>query len=158
MKLGKLTLALLLTTLAAKSYAACSIHTPGDCLKDPGSIGSGEMLGRFELSVKNTCHKPIQVAVHYKVIPDGSSSTLACVGCENPSWVTNGYWSLAPNEQKFIAVTQNKIAYIHAHSNDGQTTWGNSDKQWKVGSEYKPFFEISMGDSYKRWTQTLSCN
>ncbi len=149
----------LTSVLATQSYAACSIQTPGDCISNPGSIGSGEALGRYEVSVKNSCSKKLWVATHYKIIQDGSSSTLACDGCD-PSWATAGYWSLEPGEQKFIAVTQNRIVYLHAHSDDGQTTWGSTDKQWKMNGtgELKPFFEVTMTNSYSRWTQNLSCN
>lgn len=131
------------------------------CITNPGSIGSSQALGRYEVSVQNNCNQKIWVAIHakgYDTSRNGSSS-LSCDGCKKPSdWFTNGWWALNPGQKAFIATTRNRTVYFSAHTSGRRKTWGNSSYRWNVRGKSEKFFAAKMSNSFSKWTQSFSCN
>lgn len=145
----------MLGLLQNNAYAACSVARPLDCVSNPGSIGASQRLGEYRVSVKNVCNKVISVGAYYQ--PKSGSSTLSCVGCEQPEWEAEGFWNLNPGESAYILNTTNKFVYFTAFAQDG-TAWGDERFQWDIQGQRRTFFEVSMGNSFTNYTHSFSCN
>jgi antitoxin component YwqK of YwqJK toxin-antitoxin module len=63
----------------------------------------------YKLKFKNKCTVKILVAVSFKNL-DGE-------------WETKGFYDIEPNEEVYLAKTENRIYYYHAHSMNGIHIW-----------------------------------
>ncbi len=148
-----------LLMLSGHSLAACAINNPLDCVRDPGSIGSGEALGHYEFNIQNSCGEPIWAAVHYLDMdhpncPHMTTDPCECGGC----WKTNGYWEIQPGQTLYVGSTTNRIIYFHANTANNAQFWGDSDHTWPLYDKSVPFSEVTLPNSFTRWTQNLTCN
>lgn len=135
------------------------------CTLDPTNPGdNGSLLQKyFSVSIQNKSSETIWVAVHYRADPyDTSGSCVQSVGadgCNNPSWVTNGYWKLSPGESARILNSDNRVSnriiYFHAHNSKGET-WGKSDTRQTLEGKLLNFFQKDMGGNITNFTQTFN--
>ena len=104
---------------------------------------------RFRVHIKNSCHKTIYVAIHYKNL--------------NGNWVTEGWWELPPGERNYVADTDNRIDYIYAESKGpNRSYWAGDDGyRWSVRNSDKMYEyreKKTTRKSWGDWTHTFTCN
>lgn len=100
----------------------------------------------FKIAFKNETSEKVHVAVRYKT-RDGD-------------WVTKEWFSFAPDEEGFVAKTENGIFYYYAISDDGDWEWGGSDRYYYVqGMDDKQGFKKKSAETKHRsgtYTITLT--
>src|SRR5688500_2156914 len=86
--------------------------------------------------LRNNCSAPIQVAMYYRALDD--------------SWVTRGWWSVAPGETRQTDVaTRNQLLYFYAESGEIKWTWdGAGHAEWLERMFTDAKFDHRQGD---RW-------
>lgn len=134
------------------------------CTLDPTNPNDNGSLNQkyYSVSVKNNSRETIWVAAHYLVDPaDTSGSCVQSVGpdgCNNPQWVTDGYWKLEPGQTARILNGGNRInnrfIYFHAHNDRGET-WGTSDVRKEIRGKVVGFFKSDMGGTITNFTQSF---
>jgi hypothetical protein len=76
----------------------------------------------FKLNFKNKCYKEIQLAIMIKNFDD--------------EWETKGFYDIEPNEEVYLANTENRIYYFYAHIIDGKTKWKGDFKDTVQVDQY----------------------
>ena len=99
----------------------------------------------YGISIKNNCYKTIRVGIRY--LPIGSGD-----------WLSKGWWTLQPNEVKYIAKTKNRNVYFTAYSTDGKIEWGNLIKR-QIKGQWRMFFKTAVPTSSlgEKYTQGFTC-
>ena len=142
---------------SGKTIAACAINNPMDCVRHPENIGGGEALGRYEVTIRNNCNQTIYAAIEHVPIPRSNCSHLSspceCGGC----WTPVGYWKIGPGQSRYVSATKNRTMYIHAHTENREINWGDSNHRWSVNGEVEKFFEVTLPNSFSRVTRNLTC-
>ena len=96
--------------------------------------------------VQNNCRLPVDVIVYYL---DGKN--------EPESWQTRGWFSVVPNQKKYIADTHNRYVYLYGETRQVEKiTWSGEILQWFEGKRYG-FFRVDMGTTQMDYTQSFSC-
>lgn len=67
----------------------------------------------IQINLKNETNVTIWTAISYLDV--------------NSQWQTQGWWKLKPEEEVFVAQTNNAIFYTYAKSDDGNLIWSGSD-------------------------------
>lgn len=104
---------------------------------------------RFRVHFKNSCHKTIYAAIHYRDL-DGD-------------WVTEGWWKLSPGEKNYVADTDNTIYYSYAYSKGpNRSYWAGDDGyRWSVRNSEKTYEFREKKITSKYWedrTENFTCN
>ena len=74
-------------------------------------------------------------------------------------WETKGFFNIEPNEEVYVAKTENRIYYFYAHSFDGKNTWKGDFKDTVHGNQES--FKEKTIPSYKKHGEHytyLNCN
>lgn len=132
-KLAQALFSLLAVTMAAPAFADCwwqweGIHSRWTC-DECGSTGCSTIPvvedQTYGITVRNSCWEggAISVALLYNSV--------------NSGWRTDGYWTIAPGESKYLADTLSNEFYYWAGSRDGRNWSGNVRR--RVNSDYKNF-------------------
>ena len=99
----------------------------------------------YKLKFKNKCHKKVQVALMYKNSDD--------------EWTTKAWFNIKPDEEVYLADTQNRIYYFYAHSFDFKNKWKGDFVDTVKGRKYN--FKKKTIPSYKKHGDhynELTCN
>ncbi len=103
----------------------------------------------FNVYFLNKCNRDIQVAIHYVDL--------------SGRWITNGWWTLAPGEQAFVARTKNRIFYHYAESigpPSDRLFWRGAAQYYSIrgSSNTYGFIQRSMTmDNWGTWTESYTC-
>ncbi|WP_443633585.1 DUF1036 domain-containing protein [Candidatus Marifrigoribacter sp. Uisw_064] len=76
----------------------------------------------YKLNFKNKCNKKIELAIIFKNLDD--------------EWETKGYFNIEPNEEVYLANTENRIYYYYAQTIGGKTTWTGDFKDTIHGNQH----------------------
>ena len=76
----------------------------------------------YKLNFKNKCNKKIELAIIFKNLDD--------------EWETKGYFHIEPNEEVYLANTENRIYYYYAQTIGGKTTWTGDFKDTIHGNQH----------------------
>jgi uncharacterized membrane protein len=104
----------------------------------------------FRVYFVNTCNRRIQTAVHFRDL--------------SGNWITEGWWTLEPGEQAFVAQTTNRIFYMYAESIGpvaNRIYWDGSVRYFNIrGSRDSYGFRQRNMDmnTFGRWTERFNCN
>jgi hypothetical protein len=133
----------------SKSFAACSIARPGDCVSGIEDTLNGGP-DRNEIHITNKCSKTINAAVNYLPSPQNNGS----------GWQENAWYPLAPGASAFIGYSRTRYFYAYAETPDKTLVW-KGDKCFTfpgAGNRSLCATQVDMGSKITKYTYSFSCN
>lgn len=97
----------------------------------------------FKLFVHNTCHKKIEVAIHWRDL--------------DKKWKTE-VWHFEPGEKGYLIDTQNTVYYSWASSMDGVYKWSGNTNIKHQQYTYPMKERRIQSKPWESWTEKFSCN
>jgi len=100
-----------------------------------------------KVSVKNNCHRTIDIVVYYLSADNGPAS-----------WQTRGWFGVAPGQKKHVADTLNRYVYFYGETRSkNKMVWTGEYPQWFEGKHYD-FFKVDMGTRLMDYTYSFNCD
>jgi len=97
--------------------------------------------------VKNTCDRPVKVAVYYLAGPEGAET-----------WGARGWFFVDAGRKKHIADTKNRYVYLYAESGERERLLWAGDHSHNFKGKSYGFFKVDMGRDFTDFTQSLTCD
>lgn len=111
---------------------------------DAGQSGSADLS---RISIKNNCNSPIDVAIHYLNGGDDAGT-----------WQSDGWFRLAPGENRPAVNTPGRYIYFYAvSSSNNSSEWSGEYIQSLQGGRYG-FFKIDLGAGEVDFIQSFNCD
>ncbi len=130
-------------------WGGCAVH---ECYSElsGGGGAAGNGLGYDKVNIKNDCARKIQAGIRFKDT--------------NGNWTTNGWYTLLPGQQAYVANTKNRTYYIYAETVEPEQyrlKWEGEDTHSSIhgSSTVYGFFKRQITiPQWGTWTQNLKCD